>query len=306
MKAGIIVNPQSGRRRAGELLRKLEAARAAADLETQVYLWDEPRAIDRLVGQALDEGCSALVAAGGDGTVHEVGIRLIGGRVPLGIIPIGTGNALAHHFGISDDLAACLRIIRSGHTLQIDTATVNGRPFLAFIGVGLDARIIERYAHVGRRGLLTYAWHSINQYVRYRPQAVRLETGDAVYDWKPTFVSVMNIQEFGLHARIAPAASAVDGRLDVVGVWVPGLWYAPVFGWRLFRGKLRPSRYYQRFDATRLVIERSSAGVVQIDGEAVELEARLTVEVVPASLPLLVGPQVGALPEAQRRPLIKG
>ena len=304
MKAGIIVNPQSGRRRAGELLRKLEAACATLELDAHVYLWEEPGGMDRLVQQALEAGCTALVAAGGDGTVHQLGTRLISGTVPLGIIPAGTGNALAHHFGIPHDLPACLRLIQAGHVERIDTATVNGHPFLAFMGVGLDAEVIHRYARVNRRNFITYAWHSLNLFVRNRPLDVRLHLPDQVIDWRVTFLSVMNIQEFGLHARIAPGASAVDGRLDVVRVWVPGLGRAPGFLWRLFRGHLRTAApYYQRFDVPSLVIERQQAGLAQIDGEAIELEARLAVEVVPASLPVLANRSAPALRSGNQQPV---
>lgn len=288
MKAAVIVNPSSGRQKARQLLQRIEAAARVLDADATPYLWERPADIDALVQRALDAGCEAVVAAGGDGTVHAIGTRLIGTEVCLGVIPAGTGNAIAHHLGIPKDVEACLRVVRDGHSLRMDTATVNGQPFLAFFGFGLDAEIIQRYASVRSRNFFTYAWFSLQKYTRYRRCGFRIDTGTETLEWKPDLLTVMNIQEFGMRAVVAPGASVQDGKLDLFAVWLPGFWYVPVFTWKMFYGKLEESSRYRRLQSERFVIEREGAGAAQLDGEPVSVEARLTVETLPQSLRVLV------------------
>src|ERR1700730_3557783 len=97
-KAMLLYNPLSGRR-CGRRLADVDAAlsvlrsagveasaeptRAAADATDQTK-------------QAIDAGCDAVFACGGDGTVNDVLQGLVGTHIALGIIPLGTANCLAH------------------------------------------------------------------------------------------------------------------------------------------------------------------------------------------------------------------
>ena len=79
-----------------------------------------------------------------------------------------------------------------------------------------------------------------------------------------------------------------DGKLDLFAVWLPGFWYVPFFTWKMFYGRLEESARYRRLQSERFVIERAEAGAAQLDGEPVNAEPRLVVEVVPQALRVLV------------------
>jgi len=288
MKAAVIVNPKSGNKDTQKLMQQIERCAANTRMPFDVWLWKKPDDIDALVQKALDGGYDALIAAGGDGTIHEIGSRIIGKELALGIIPAGTGNALAHHLGIPHDIERCFEVLRAGHTVWMDTAQANGRPFLAFLGFGLDAAIIERYASVKKRNILTYIWHSVNKYIGYRRAAYRIEFEGGHHDWKPHMLTVMNISEFGMRARMAPGASVSDGQLDLFAIWVPGWWYLPVLAYDMFRGGLKESRNYRRLRSPRFRLVRTSDGPAQIDGEPIVFPSEIEIEVVPQSLRVIV------------------
>ena len=101
------------------------------------------------------------VAVGGDGTVSEVAMGLLGTGKALGIIPCGSGDGLALHLGISRNPVKAVRALNAGRIARIDAARLDGRPFFCTAGVGLDADVAWDFARSSRRGLGTYistAW----------------------------------------------------------------------------------------------------------------------------------------------------
>jgi YegS/Rv2252/BmrU family lipid kinase len=93
--------------------------------------------------QAADSGSyDAIIAAGGDGTIRHVAAALLGSPVDLGIIPVGTGNVLAHEIGLGRSARAVARMLCEGPTAKVACAQVNGEPFLLMVGVGFDARVV--------------------------------------------------------------------------------------------------------------------------------------------------------------------
>jgi diacylglycerol kinase family enzyme len=88
-------------------------------------------------------GCDAVVAAGGDGTVRQVAAALIGSGTPLGIIPVGTGNVLAHEIGLPPKADAVACALLAGPSVPVACALANGEPFLLMTGAGFDARVLQ-------------------------------------------------------------------------------------------------------------------------------------------------------------------
>src|SRR5690349_4746031 len=70
--------------------------------------------------RAVQEGASAVVAGGGDGTISTVAAVLAGTRTPLGILPLGTLNHFARDLQIPQDLDAAVQTIAAGHAIQVD------------------------------------------------------------------------------------------------------------------------------------------------------------------------------------------
>src|SRR4051812_15716454 len=125
----VLVNPSAGGGRVPELLPRVEAALEGAGIEYRLVL-------TRGVQHARQEASRAAAAdevpvvMSGDGLVGQVGGKLAGTGIPMGIIPGGRGNDLARVLGIPTDPAGAAAVIVAGSTREIDVGEVNGKRFL--------------------------------------------------------------------------------------------------------------------------------------------------------------------------------
>ena len=71
-----------------------------AGIEVKVIATESPESAGAQAQDAVRRGCDTVLACGGDGTAHEVMQSLVGGSAALGVIPMGTANALATDLGL--------------------------------------------------------------------------------------------------------------------------------------------------------------------------------------------------------------
>ena len=96
---------------------------------------------EALARNAAAEGFQTIVAAGGDGTIHEVVNGLAGTDAALGLLPLGTMNVFATELGLpANDLGRCWQIIQQQHSRLIDLPSANGKHFVQLAGWGLMRR----------------------------------------------------------------------------------------------------------------------------------------------------------------------
>ncbi|HYR28772.1 MAG TPA: YegS/Rv2252/BmrU family lipid kinase [Thermoanaerobaculia bacterium] len=285
MKALFIVNERSGKRRDLDVA-SLIAASWHGTYELQPC--GEKQDLDAIVDRAEAEQFDVVYAVGGDGTVHETAKRLIGRRPALGILPTGSGNGFARHIGLPVDLSASLQSCRGGRIVSIDTASVNGNPFLGVMGIGFDAVVADRFASSATRGLETYVREGLAAFANFKAEEYEVTANGATIAQKAFVVAVANSGQYGNNAKVAPLASLRDGLLDVVIVNDTSLIGAAILLARLFTGTFHRSDGVTTLQAAEAMIRRPGPGVAQLDGEPCMLPAELHVKVHPLSLKLLV------------------
>ena len=280
MKALFVVNRRSGAKRRDDVQALI---RNACSWEHEFADCDRD-ALDATIARAEREGFHVVFAVGGDGTVHEVAKRLIGRSLALGIVPTGSGNGLARHIGLPVDIARSLAVCSGGRMETIDTATVNGTPFIGTMGIGFDAWIAEAFALRAMRGLRTYLRVGINGFWSYKPQEYELNVDGQPMRRRALLIAVANASRYGNNARIAPVASLQDGVLDIVIVERRSLRAAL----RLFAGSLDRAPGITMLRARHVEIRRPASGPAHLDGEPVTLPQLLTIDIAPRSLRVLL------------------
>jgi len=224
----LVFNPQAAFGRARRLLGQIQSALASFAAIDTVQTAGPGDAMRRVAERNLAK-FDGVVAAGGDGTLFEVLNGLYRHdpqrRVPLGLLPVGTGNAFARDLGLlPGDWGKAIDLLRSGHRRRVDVGRVEVQPgssaqrtfyFLNIIGAGLpvDAmRAAERIKFVGRSAYsLATLWRAM--LLRSYPLSIELD-GESI-EQDALFVEVSNTRYTGTHFLIAPQARLDDGLLDV-------------------------------------------------------------------------------------------
>lgn len=173
-----------------------------------------------LARRGADDGYAAVVAVGGDGTVHEVanGLLASNAAASLAVIPCGSGNDFVKQLGIPHVPEDAARIVVAGRATRIDVGRVGDRFFTNGVGVGLEARIAMEARRIRRmRGTALYAAAVFRALRDYRPLRARVTIdGREIADRPLTLVTIANGPCCGGGFWLCPAARLDDGVLDVL------------------------------------------------------------------------------------------
>jgi YegS/Rv2252/BmrU family lipid kinase len=310
-RVALIYNPASGQHsanthaaidRALVVLRK--AGVKASALETLA-----PGSAEKLATAAADRGCDTIIACGGDGTVHEVLQSMVGVNVALGVVPLGTANALAANLGLHSSPAKTVRKLLGATPERISVGQISyrdaagaaqSRYFTVAAGVGADALFLSRLDPGLKRrfgyllylveGLRVWATHSFPLF-----EASFVERASA----KPRVEAIsqllaVRIRDFGgvLH-NFAPGATLHRNDLRLVAFRTRSRLSYLRFMLAVLFGRQTFNREIELLDAVSVEcrpLPGSSAHVyAEADGELLgDLPVRITI--VPEAVTLLIPP----------------
>ena len=233
-KAALLYNARSGgrRNRREADLRAILKILADAGVQTALIRTQSSADAAEQASKAILEGCDTVFACGGDGTVHDVLQGIAGSRVALGVIPMGTANALAHDLGIPFEPSKAVLAALNGEPKRIALGQVtvpglDGSPrtryFTVAVGIGVDAHLFYKL-HAGtkqRLGMAAYyakAWHLwCNHRMRTFRVGVSPGTSSDALHAGVTEMLAVRIRNFGGVLReLAPGASLERDDVRVV------------------------------------------------------------------------------------------
>ncbi len=248
---------------------------------------------------AIAKRPDALVVVGGDGMVNLGANLLAGKKVPLGIVPSGTGNDMARSLGLPrDSTEAAIRALADA--LQrpprvIDAAIVRyagatgdeERWIACSLSAGFDAIVNERANGMRHpKGPSRYILALLAELVRLRPIRYRLTLDGRMIETDANLVSVGNGVSIGGGMKVTPGALLDDGLLDVMIVHpLTRINFMRIFP-RVFSGTHTTHPKVQMETARRIRIEADGL-VAYGDGERIA-PLPIEVEIVPGALRVLV------------------
>ena len=292
-RAVILANPTAGGGRA--VVRAAAVARtlAANDIPVTLATPQDAETLSTMAAKAADAGAAAILASGGDGTVHRAIQGIVGSQVPFGIIPAGSGNDAARTLGV-DRLPierlgrAFAEAIATGQTSNIDVgkATLDSGPvrfYLAVLSSGFDSTVNERANRMTwPPGQAKYITAMLAELAPFRPVPYRVTIDGVVQDGRGMLVSVGNGTSFGGGMRVCPDASIEDGMLDLTWLHEVGKGeFLRVFP-RVYQGTHVTHPKVETRQARTLRIE-APGQVAYADGERLG-PLPVTVESVPSGL----------------------
>lgn len=255
-----------------------------------------------LARAAADSGrFEVVVAAGGDGTAREVASGVLGSAAaatPVALMPLGTGNDLAHMAGVGTAVAA-LAAISEGTVRPMDaievTSEIAGRTQLtyamSFTAVGLAADVVRQTTPAIKRWFgprLCYSVGFFRALARYHPVAATVSCDGREFRDDFLLICAGNTSHAGGRMmHLSPGAAPHDGLLNISLIRATNRWEVARQFLRLLRGTHVRHPRANYFTGKDVVVRTAAPADVQLDGDCVGVTpARFRIR--PGALQLLV------------------
>jgi len=290
MRILFIMNPIAG---GGKDLKRISRIIASVlqrerDCNFDLKITSKRGEATEIAEKAVHQNYDVVVAVGGDGTVNEVASGLVNSNIPLGIVPVGSGNGIARGLGLPLTLRRSIKTVCCGETHQFDVGVIQKRYFLATTGLGFDAVVGKLFDEGSSRGPLPYFYIGVKEFFHYKPKEYILEFNNTQKRVKALIVAVANTNQFGNGALIAPYAKPDDGLLDLAIIRDINAFRAIMELPRLFTGQLPRSEYYEFYQTSEVRIIRPEPAPIHVDGEPFNGADTVTVRIMPKAISVIV------------------
>ncbi len=308
-RVALVDNPASGLsspRRSGTVRIALDALQAAG-IDVEHLTIDGPGSGSVLAREAIARGCDAVIVCGGDGTVHEVMQCLVGTPVALGVVPMGTANALASDLGLVKSPAKAIQALLSARRVQVPVGrivfhTLEGierrRYFTVAAGVGADALLMARMDPVLKRrlGYLLYVIEAVRIWASHPFPLFQIRVG-AEGNGKPRVEEASQLLAVRVHSfggmlgTLAPCATLRSEKLCLLAFKTRSRYRYLRFLLAVLSKRHTFSRYVELIEADAVECvppaDADTRIYVEADGEVLgQLPARI--EVASETLTLLI------------------
>lgn len=283
-KIAFIVNPVSGGRASKKILREVAQF---AEVNTYSIHYTEQKGHAQQLAQELKNNHEILVVVGGDGTINEVAGVVANNSIPMGIIPAGSGNGLAHQLGIPIKTSEALAILNRS-AKSCDAIEVNNQIIVNVGGLGFDGHVAKLFNEGTNRGNISYAKLIIKELLRFKEQDYSLNISNTITEGKAFMIAFANGSEFGNRFIINPGANHDNGKLNLVVVRKPPLYKLPALLYAGFKGTLGESKYYKRYLIEEFELSCPGASLHR-DGEVDSYDSNspLTIRIIPKALDII-------------------
>jgi diacylglycerol kinase (ATP) len=277
----IIANPRAGRGKVEGQLPEIERILAEAGLAYRIVRTTHPGHATEAAREALRGGERYLVAAGGDGTVHEVVNGMLENGEPvaadavLGIVAAGSGCDIVRSFGLPGDAVRATHHLAGQAVRRIDVSKVTftagsaqvTRYFANIAEAGLGAAVVARAAKLpgflGPAKYLCGFWLTLPS---FQPAAVRLTADGRSFEWRAHNVVLANCRYYGGGMQISPKSQPDDGMLDVLAMVGPKTDAFTMLP-KIYKGAHLPHRNVTEVRASRVQLEADPPLQIEADGE---------------------------------------
>ncbi|MGL5683313.1 MAG: diacylglycerol/lipid kinase family protein [Marinifilaceae bacterium] len=292
-----IVNPISGFGWGKDLPNKLRSMSDYKDIDYEIVFTEYGGHARKLVEEARKlNKYTHIVAAGGDGTVNEVGVALMGSDIALGIIGLGSGNGFARHLGYSIFMHRALRQVLTDQCEQVDVLQMNDKFALNVNGVGFDAEVAHAFNKGRWRGPLSYMYNIIRLYFKCPEKRYKITSGGEVMRVKCFVLSFANSSQYGNNAFIAPLASIRDGMMDICILRRPAMLDVLFFLFTLLNKNIYRLSFFKEFQCDEAIVE-GRIDKVHVDGDAYHMKSPLHLKMHKGVLKVVVPKDIEPLEE---------
>ncbi len=283
-----VINPISGDVDKSDLEEAITSYGQTHQLEFKIYYTTGEDDLTKLKNLVAEYNPDAIFAAGGDGTVGLAARVVKNSMVPLGIVPMGSGNGLSKDLGIPQTLTEALELISHHSIKAIDTLELNGHPCFHISDVGFNALVVARYSEAESRGPQTYAFIALQEYLDYDCHEYRVETDQETFEGAAFMITITNSNAFGSNVKINPNGIIDDGIFEICLIESFPKMAAFKIMYNLYTETPENSEFTRILSCKQATIYNYTDTLAQIDGEVVELGKKIEIKQLPKSLRVVV------------------
>ena len=291
MKFMLIVNPFSGKKQGLKILEKIQPLFMSSGIEIDKIITCYSGHAENIAREFDITKYNGLLIVGGDGTFHEVinGLlnRIDQEKIPIGIIPAGSGNSFMQDLDLVDPVKA-VQLIISNETRLIDVMRLQMgneiRYGINLIGWGMVTDVGLTAENIRWIGPIRYTLAALFQILFKKSRKAILKIKDKIIDTKFMFIIGCNSIHVGKGMKMAPKAKIDDGLIDVVVVddEISRLRLLSVLP-KLYKGThiFEPEVKYYQSNEFSIFTEQNN--ILNIDGEIIG-NTPIKVEVIPQTI----------------------
>jgi YegS/Rv2252/BmrU family lipid kinase len=271
----------------------LSELRRVLDAEgVRTPIWHEvpqSKKAPRQVRRAIRDGADLILVWGGDGMVRRCIDAVEDAGVDIAVLPAGTSNLFANHFGIPQDVHEAVRVALRGDRRRIDVGRFQDERFATMAGAGFDAAMIRGADDLKRRlGRAAYVVSGARN-LRAEAFGARIKVDGALwYDGPATCVLVGNIGDLFAGVEVFPDASVDDGLLDVAVMTAEGTLQVARTVVRTAVGDPQKSPFVRMTKARTMTVRLDREVLYELDGGDRKKVRKFTVEVEPGAVTVRV------------------
>ncbi len=290
----VVYNPKGGGGRASDVLQNSLPYFERHQFHLEIYETHYPHHGADLVRDFDLDRFEGILVVGGDGSIHDIVNGLMSRkdnrRIPIGILPAGTGNSFMEDVGCLDPIEAARRIVRlEPRFVDIVEVKTRGEVRYAFnvIGWGIPADINRRAETMRWLGKQRYTAAALIEILFMKSPHAILRIEGEISEGKVVFAMGCLGRFTGAGMKMAPRAVLDDGLVDLLVVRNPGkLELLGVFP-KIFTGDHLSHPKLEYRQVTEFSISSSEPGVLNLDGEVFP-DRDMEVRVLPHAIQVLV------------------
>ena len=280
----VVVNPKAGMGAAASLATQVVGFLQSRDISYRMISPNSAAETKSLVAESLRNGdTTRLLSVGGDGLFHLLLQFAIEFKVPLAIVPGGTGNDFYRTLGWFDhDLNEYLEHLISVEPSLVDVGAVDGEYFGAVLSSGFDSVVNERANRLKwPKGPAKYNLAIVLEFPKFEPIEFKIFADEKVLDVAAMLIAIGNGRSYGGGMQVCPDADLHDGLFDIMILHpVSKLEFIKVFP-TVYKGTHVEHPQVEVIRAKAIRIE--SSAVAYADGERIG-QLPVQVESLPQSL----------------------
>lgn len=276
MKILLVYNKKTAHKVSSKNLSLVKNLLEKYAIDAEIVRTEYPRHAQEIVRNANFNNYDGIVGAGGDGTLYEI----VNGyfqnqsekRIPIGIIPLGTGNAFSKDMGFEKpDIEQAIRIIQRKQTRKVDVGRFlsqgETRYFINILGFGFVTDVVQTANHFKWLGDMAYTVGVLYRMLMMRTNPMKIVLDGVSHEYDQLLVEISNSRYTGADYLMAPQASIDDGYLDIlIAKKMSRKKLLSLFS-KIFKGKHLGSPELAVFKAREIQIEVAGTKILSPDGE---------------------------------------